>query len=311
MTKQVIKQKLYECKNDDDIQRLIKERMEELRIDTDITVGVGYTNSFDEFISDKVHYKTQFREGKDKVYPDLVYDDMDLYLSLIKNIKEGIDYDFYNELTIFTKLFHGIYKNLPNYGSNIKLLEYERRIIQQTALMHGRTYVSIRDYIEEQCALCSEKAGLSHNVFRILGIDSSLIIGKKDNVGHAYNIVYPRGYNTRPSVLFDPSFYLNFANKDNKNAYMGYFKVLSNEEYEKLKSGEEVVLDFGSSEGKLKLYYDFLNQYQMKPEVSTYSIELEKTDLEKKNTELQELENEEEILREKQNQLSRKNIGEV
>lgn len=87
MTKQEIKQRLYECKNDDEIQKLIQERMEELKIVNDIIVGQWYTDSFNEFISDKVHYKASSNVGNTDV-PDLVYDDIELYISLLKNIKE-------------------------------------------------------------------------------------------------------------------------------------------------------------------------------------------------------------------------------
>lgn len=303
MTKQEIKQRLYECNNEDDIRKLIQERIEELKIDEDIIVGQWHTDSFNEFISDKVHYKALSKVG-DTDIPDLVYDDMELYISLLKSIKENTN--DYNELILFSELTYGIDEYLPGTISSL----LDRSMIYYSGAKNKRSSISIKEIKEEKCAFCSEKSGLSHNIFKLLGIDSSLIVGKKDNENHAYNIIYPRGYDSNPAVLYDPSFWFKFTKEGNKAISMGYFKVLSNEEFEGLKSGEDVIIDFKASGEKLKKYYSILREYEMKPEISAYRIGLGKTELEKKNTELQELENEEKILKEKQNQLSKKSIGE-
>lgn len=303
MTKQEIKQRLYECKNDDEIQKLIQERMEELKIVNDIIVGQGYTDSFNEFISDKVHYKAASNVGDTDV-PDLVYDDIELYISLLKNIKERTS--DYNELILFSELTYGIDEYLPGNSSGL----LDRSLIYYSGAKNKKSSISIKEIKEEKCAFCSEKSGLSHNIFKLLGIDSSLIVGKKDNENHAYNIIYPRGYNSEPAVLYDPSFSLSFTNAENRKVSMGYFKVLSAEEFEKLINGEKVTLDLKSSGEKLKKYYSSLDEFEMKSEISTYKMGLGRTKLEKKNTELSELEKEAQIIAERQNSINNiKNIN--
>ena len=293
MTKQEIQERLYECKNDDEIRKLIQDRIEELKIDTDITVGQCYTDSFNEFISDKVHYKAASKAGNNDS-PDLVYDDKELYFSIIKYIKEKTSY--YNELILFSELTYGIYKYLPGDGSTASL--FDRSEIYYSGAMNKKNNISIKEIIAAKCAFCSEKAGLSHNIFKLLGIDSSLIVGKKDNENHAYNVIYPRGYYNSPAVLYDPSFWLDFINDENKEVSMAYFKVLTDEEFKKLKSGEYVTLDFKASEDKLKKYYNSLNEFEMKPEISSYSIGLEKSPSKSKESELQKLEEEQKDLQE-------------
>ena len=303
MTKQEIKQRLYECKNDDEIQKLIQERMEELKIVNDIIVGQWYTDSFNEFISDKVHYKASSNVGNTDV-PDLVYDDIELYISLLKNIKERTS--DYNELILFSELTYGIDEYLPGNSSGL----FNRSMIYYSGAKNKKSSISIKEIKEEKCAFCSEKSGLSHNIFKLLGIDSSLIVGKKDNESHAYNIIYPRGYNSEPAVLYDPSFSLSFTNAENRKVSMGYFKVLSAEEFEKLINGEKVTLDLKSSGEKLKKYYSSLDEFEMKSEISTYKMGLGRTKLVKKNTELSELEKEAQIIAERQNSINNiKNIN--
>ena len=232
----------YTCKK----QQQLQERMEELKIVNDIIVGQWYTDSFNEFISDKVHYKASSNVGNTDV-PDLVYDDIELYISLLKNIKERTS--DYNELILFSELTYGIDEYLPGNSSGL----FNRSMIYYSGAKNKKSSISIKEIKEEKCAFCSEKSGLSHNIFKLLGIDSSLIVGKKDNESHAYNIIYPRGYNSEPAVLYDPSFSLSFTNAENRKVSMGYFKVLSAEEFEKLKSYlEELKVNVNSKNSALE-----------------------------------------------------------
>ena len=101
MTKEEIQKRIYSCQNDDDIKKFIFERIKELETDEEKIVGQNYTDRFDDFISNNIHYKPADRLG-DTECPDLVYDDMTPYISLIKSIREN---SWYNELTLFTTIF--------------------------------------------------------------------------------------------------------------------------------------------------------------------------------------------------------------
>ena len=309
MTKEEIQKRIYSCQNDDDIKKFISERIKELETDEEKIVGQNYTDRFDDFISNNIHYKPADRLG-DTECPDLVYDDMTPYISLIKSIREN---SWYNELTLFTTIFFEIYGYLPNSGD----IGLDRYFTYKSHEDSGR--VSIKDIKNNECAFCSENSGLSHNMFKLLGIDSSVICGMRDNVPHAYNIIYPKGYGNNPAVMYDPSHHIDFIDKAGNKKSFGYYKVLSKEEYEKMLNGENVTLDISVSGEKLKQLYGYngaLDGFEMKQESPTYGIGTGKTKLQRKNTELSALETEAreydelEALKGKLEQKEGQNIGE-
>ena len=76
MTKEEINKRIFELENDEEIINFVKERLDELEINSEEkTVGQNYTDSFQDYISQKIHYKAADKLG-DKECPDLVYDDM-------------------------------------------------------------------------------------------------------------------------------------------------------------------------------------------------------------------------------------------
>lgn len=276
MLKDKIQKRIYACKTDDDIREFLTKRIAELEENSkEITVGQNYTDSFNEYIAKKVHYKPAARIGKDEC-PDLVYDDMEPYVSLIKDLQEN---SWYNEMSLFTTIFWRIHEYLPNNHAD----ELDRFFAYQSHRKEGK--ISIKDIKKEGCAFCSENAGLAHNMFKILGIDSSVICGRRDNTPHAYNMIYPKGYDNKPAVLFDPSHHLDFVNSQGKKVSFGFFKALSQEEYDKMKSGEAITLDVTRSGENTKKLYGWngaLDGYELKKEMPTYGIGLGKVKLEKR-----------------------------
>lgn len=72
---------------DDQIEDFVKKRIQELEEESvETTVGQGYTTVFREYISEKTHYRAKINDIE---YPDLVYDDITPYISLVKAIKRG------------------------------------------------------------------------------------------------------------------------------------------------------------------------------------------------------------------------------
>ena len=282
MLKDEIQKKIYECKTDEDIKNFLEQRLTELEENTpEVTVGQGYTDSFNEFISKKVHYKPAYRFSR-KECPDLVYDDTEPYISLIKELLKNPSY---NELLLFSIISGEVSKYLPNAKDSGP----ERFNVYLAYIDEGK--VSAQIFKGQTCAFCSEKSGLAHNMFKILGIDSSVICGKKNNEPHAYNIIYTNGYGNNPAVIFDASIHIDLKNSQGHSYNFGFFKVLSPEEYTRMLNGEPVTLDIAPSAEKYKqLYGSFLDGYELQNGPQTYKIGLGDTELEKKETELSSLE---------------------
>ena len=105
MDKVEIQKRIYELKSDEEIVEFVKSRIDELERDSvESTVGQGYTDLFQEYISEKTHYKAG-ASLSDTDCPDLVYDDITPYVELIKEIRKG---NWYNELTLLSTIFFTI-----------------------------------------------------------------------------------------------------------------------------------------------------------------------------------------------------------
>lgn len=245
MTKSEINKKIFELQSDSEIINFINERLNELETNsTEKTVGQNYTDSFQDYISKKIHYKAAER-FEDSECPDLVYDDITPYFNLIKSIKKG---NWYNELTLFTTIFYIINNYLPSKDIGLgRYMVYKH---------HVGNKLSIKTISENEVAFCGEKAGMAHNMFKFLGIDSEVVVGAINDELHAYNFIYPNGYGNEPIVLFDPSRFVNFCKDNNKMSY-GFYKAFNKNDYELLKSGTPIKLDMTKTEENYRQLYGF------------------------------------------------------
>lgn len=255
MDKEQIKEKIKNFKSDEEISSFIKERI--LFLETQSTeqiIGQFYTDTFNDFISSKIHYKSVASSNRLN-FPNLVFDDITPYFELIKELSESKDY--LNELFLFTPLMMNIFNYLSSKESkaNIEDTLYDRHRLYWDYMTKGESEISIKEFHKQKCGFCSENAGLAHNIFKILGIDSQLVIGKRNDENHAYNIVFPRGYGNQPAVLFDPSYSIDFKMKNGCKYSMGYFKVLTIDEYNNMLAGNRTHIDIGSSGATLIRYY--------------------------------------------------------
>lgn len=88
MTKAEINKRIFELQLDDGIIKFVDERLSELETNSqEKIVGQNYTDSFQDYISQKIHYKVA-ENFDDSECPDLVYDDKTPYINLIKEIKK-------------------------------------------------------------------------------------------------------------------------------------------------------------------------------------------------------------------------------
>lgn len=275
MSKEEIKTIVNNFQNDEDILKFIKERILALESEaTEKTVGQGYTDTFNDFISSKVQYKAA-ASLKNAPCPSLVFDDITPYFQLFKELSTSKEY--INELLLFTPLMMNIFNYLSSKESKLDIEDtlYSRQRLYWDYMKSGKTEISIKEFHNQKCGFCSENAGLAHNIFKILGIDSQLVIGQRNEENHAYNIIFPRGYGNLPAVLFDPSYTIDFEIDSNKKYSLGYFKVLTPDEYNNMLLGNKIRVDMSSSATTLIKYYGSqLNGLPPKFENASYSIGL-------------------------------------
>ena len=259
MAKDEIRNKIISLKSDEEIKTFVESRIAELENNSvEATVGQGYTDSFSEYISEKVHYKAAAKI-KDKECPDLLYDDLTPYYNLVKELNKNGNYAV---LTLFTTIFYIVYNYLPSDDIGLgRALTY---------FSHQEKHLSIKTIRENGCAFCSEKAGMAHNLFKFLGIDSEVICGARDKELHAFNMIYPNGYDNEPMILYDPSHFVEFI-KGDKKISLGYFKAFKKEDYEFFKQGIPTELDLSKTEVNYRrLYGNALDGYEFKDEHPVY-----------------------------------------
>ena len=258
MTKEEINKKIYELKNEEEIVEFVIERIKELEDKSvETTVGQNYTTSFREYISEKTHYKPAANIGEDEC-PDLVYDDITPYVNLVKEIRKNAWYD---EQVLFSAIFYTIRDYLPNDDAG-----FGRAL---TYFSHASKRISIKTIRDNVCAFCSENAGLAHNMFKFLGVDSEVVVGYRDSELHAYNMVYPYGYDNEPMVIYDPSFSVSFE-KDGIVSSLGYFKALRREEYEKMMVGLPIKVDLTRTEKNYRKLYRLGEEYKFYGDTPNY-----------------------------------------
>lgn len=255
MNKEQIKEKIKNFKSDEEILKFIKGRILFLEAQSiEQIIGQFYTDTFNDFISSKVHYKSVASSNRLN-FPNLLFDDITPYFELIKELSESKEY--LNELFLFTPLMMNIFNYLSSKESkaNIEDTLYYRHRLYWDYMTKSKSEISIKEFHKQKCGFCSENAGLAHNIFKILDIDSQLVIGKRNDENHAYNIVFPRGYGNQPAVLFDPSFSIYFEMENGSKYSAGYFKVLTNDEYDNMLAGNGTHIDISSSVANLIKYY--------------------------------------------------------
>ena len=268
MDRNEIRDRIFSCKNDDDIKKLVDERIRELEANSiEETIGQNYTDIYRGFISSKVHYKPA-----DKIFdyecPDLLYDDMTDYENLIKDIRK--DASYYNFITLFSTMFFSIHQSLPSNRDKFNRLD-----VYMLGVNSGR--VSIKNIKAASCAFCSENAGMAHNMFKFLGLDSELVVGQRNEENHAYTIVFPKGYDNMPAIIYDPSHHIDYTNDAGEKRSFGYFIPLSSDEYNNMLLGEKVRLNLDESSKKLESLYNIserLPGYRLNEETVEYGIGL-------------------------------------
>lgn len=246
MTFEEIKEVIRTLRTEEQIREFVNLRIEELeKTSVETTAGVEYTDTFDDFIGSKVHFKTIPRIGEEKLaLPDLVYDDYEPYCEVIKRIIERNTED--NEYTIYTSI--GIILEQYFCGAKDELSSTDRAIekvrVYVGAFNNGVSKISMKAFKKSNLMISTEIAGLIHNIYKILGIPSQFVIGKINGELHAFNIIFRYGYNHFPAALFDYSCPITLvAPEQNAMASFPLASELTEEDYNKMLNGEEVKID--------------------------------------------------------------------
>ncbi len=263
---QTIKKEIDLLTNDEEIEKYVKNRLDTLEEGiNEETIGQGYTDSYDGYIGLKTHYKAMASNDNYKC-PDLKYDYIQPYIDLVKNIKNK----GHNELTILNEIFYLI-NNLSDLSHSEEL---SRGLTYLSAIQRNES-VSIKTIFDNDCAFCSERSGMAQNLLVFLGIDSKLVTGYRNDEPHAYNIVFPKGYENEPMFLFDTSHFVNFKSEDHRYS-LAYFYGMNNEKYKELISGKQYKIELSKTESFYRNMYGFGNDYTFDGSEPKYTFGLTK-----------------------------------
>ena len=245
MSSSEIISRIEKLNDDEEILDFVHERLKELEEESEeAVIGQGYTDTYSGFISNKIHYKSTACIGKEKkAPPDLIFDDESVYVDLIKRIKTAPNHEaaLADVYPVFCTVRDYFLKSDPTHWDDT-----DRAIVYYQAFSSGEKSVSIKQFKQCNLAFCSEFAGLTHNLFKFLGFDSELVVGARSVEGgmdvHAYNLIYPRGYEGESCLLLDVSNNIEVLDSGVSYAFP-FVKKLTSEEQSLLKLGTPVDLD--------------------------------------------------------------------
>lgn len=188
--------------NDNEIDNYIKQRLsklsklevKEIGYNTGTTI---YSGILDKNVKINTYY--ELLENNDYVsiiFGNVVLDDSNMYKYLIKEVKKC---DNPLEAVI-------------NASNNYLFLNSKEREIMNVDQIREKFYdifsasknksLSVNVFHKHKMAMCTEIAGVVHNMFLFLGIKSDYVIGNLNGEDHAFNIVHYFGKGN-DSILLD------------------------------------------------------------------------------------------------------------
>lgn len=204
---------IAQLNSDNDIKKFVLNRIEMLENTNSVYYGIN--NAVIRDYIGKCHYLTSQSSKNNYWGADLVLDDYEFYEQSIKLILGVFKY-FADEntcvdilklyLLIVADCVHNYFSTYIGYESRRDSL-YEKHWDDFCNGKEKSIHISVKEFADNHCGVCYEQACLIHNFLKILGVDSEMIIGCMGSDGdfgyHAYNIVYPNGFEGNKRVLFD------------------------------------------------------------------------------------------------------------
>lgn len=197
----------------DDFKSFILNRIETLENTNSVYYGIN--NAVVRDYIGKCHYLTSQSSKINFWGADLVLDDYEFYEQSLKLISESFKYFADKNICVdilklymlmVTDLVHNYFSTSIGYESRRRNL-YGKHWEDFCNGKENSIHISVKEFAENHCGVCYEQACLIHNFLKILGVDSEMVIGYMGSVGdfgcHAYNIVYPNGFEDNKRVLLD------------------------------------------------------------------------------------------------------------
>lgn len=255
--------KIYNFQSDEEIEKFVLERLNELEKDAeDKVVGQGFTDIYRGFIGKKTHFKAGGSVGK-FICPDLDMDYITPYVNVIRELKKMSEFDILYLLSI---IFYELNELSPLGKGDVG---------SRTAFYFDAAYnskkVSLKDIFNSGDAYCSERSALAHNIFKVIGIDSEIVIGFRDLEPHAYNVIFKDGYDKEPMILFDCSHFVSFISNKEHNS-CAYFMGMKENKYNELISGNPFKPEMDKTERYYRHKFGFDEKYTFEAEIPKYIV---------------------------------------
>lgn len=220
---------------EEEIDEYIKHRLSFLKNKEETVLGINTDNTIFRGLLDEkvtVNVSSSIRFDEDYLYIDLaslVFDDDNIYKYLINNIKKT------------DNPFDAVIKATDEYLSlDDEIRKDDKKAVKTRSYFYFlyscglKKDLSIKAFHKYHFAMCSEIAGLIHNMYKFLGIESDYVIGELDGITHAFNIVYFWGRDKEAIIIDGTREYgscpgIFILDNDLKESIYSYNKIIVNE----------------------------------------------------------------------------------
>ncbi len=190
---------------DEEIDEYINHRLSLLKNKEQKEIGLNTDQTIVNELLDEniiVNISADSKEAGEFAYvyfASLVFDDDEMYKYLIRAVRNADNpYD-----AVINASDEYLNMNDPRREDG-NMTTFMRDTFYKYFSLGPQKPLSIKTFHKHYFAICSEVAGVVHNMFKFLGIDSDYIIGNINGNSHAFNIVYYFGRDKK-AIMVDAS----------------------------------------------------------------------------------------------------------
>lgn len=218
---------------DEEIENFINHRLSMIENDEHKTIGINTdTSVYRKLLTENIiinlagHVDIKNWRVKYKKQGSLIIDDNNIYKYLIKASKE------------YNNIYEAVYRAVKEYGASKFTNDTIRDLLYYcfSGPFNRPLSIKVLHYLKQ--TLCTERAGIAHNMFKFLGIESDYAMCRckipcepPTNAFHTFNIIYPEGRD-KYAIIFDSSFSLKilpslyYLDNDKKEEFLSNQNVL-------------------------------------------------------------------------------------